>query len=78
MKTEKKKLRGDRNQCPSCGEYFNSVYAFDKHRKGSHGVDRHCLNIEQMSAIGMDKNLDGFWISEKNSDLAERGVKISA
>lgn len=26
----KLKLTGDRNQCPTCGKYFNSVHAFDK------------------------------------------------
>ena len=60
------KLSGDRNQCPSCGEYFNSTYAFDKHRAGQHGVDRKCLKIEQMLSIGMDKNKQGYWISSKN------------
>jgi hypothetical protein len=62
----KKRLSGDRNQCPTCGEYFNSTFAFDKHRQGKHGIDRHCLKIEQMLAIGMDKNAHGFWISAKN------------
>ena len=60
------KLSGDRNQCPSCGEYFNSTYAFDKHRVGQHGIDRRCLKIEQMLFIGMDKNSAGYWISSRN------------
>jgi len=60
------KLSGDRNQCPTCGEYFNSGYAFDKHRTGQHGVDRKCLKTEQMLAMGMDKNSAGYWISSKN------------
>lgn len=58
-------LAGDQNQCPTCKEYFNSVNAFDKHRKGKHGIDRHCLTIPEMLAKGMDKNAEGFWIGSK-------------
>lgn len=56
-----KTLTGDRNQCPSCKEYFNSTSAFDKHRAGEHGKDRHCLTKEQMVAKGMILGADGFW-----------------
>lgn len=58
-----KVLRGDRNQCPGCGEYFNSTFAFEKHRTGQHGVDRRCLTPEEMRAKGMDMNAAGFWVS---------------
>lgn len=54
-------LRGDRNMCPTCGGYFNSTAAFDKHRTGSHGVDRRCLTTEQMVTAGMHLGADGFW-----------------
>lgn len=56
-------LRGDRNQCPTCGLYFNSSHAFDKHRIGSHGVDRKCLTVPEMESKGMTTNKAGFWIS---------------
>ena len=56
-------LHGDRNQCCGCGEYFNSTFAFDKHRTGEHGKDRRCLSPEQMKEIGMAVNSAGFWIS---------------
>jgi hypothetical protein len=56
------RLTGDRNQCPGCDEYFNSTAAFDKHRVGQHGVDRRCLNADQMLAKGMAKNSAGFWV----------------
>lgn len=56
-------LSGDRNQCAGCGEYFNSTFAFDKHRTGEFGKDRRCLTAEEMRAKGMDKNAAGFWIS---------------
>lgn len=60
--TNRKTLSGDRNQCPACGLYFNSVSAFDKHRSGAHGVNRHCLTVPQMEAKGMAVNSAGFWV----------------
>ena len=56
-----KRLSGDRNQCTGCGAYFNSTHAFDKHRTGSHGVDRRCLTPDEMTARGMVLGADGFW-----------------
>jgi hypothetical protein len=59
-----KVLSGDRNQCQSCKEYFNSSGAFDKHRVGEHGLNRRCRTRDEMLAIGMCLNKDGFWIKE--------------
>ena len=56
------KLTGDRNQCPTCSEHFNSSRAFDKHRVGKHGADRRCLTPMEMRAQGMAKNAAGFWV----------------
>lgn len=58
------KLRGDRNQCQGCGEYFNSTSAFDKHRVGDFGVDRRCITNAEMQAKGMVKTDSGFWIGK--------------
>jgi hypothetical protein len=55
------KLTGDRNQCQGCKEYFNSTHAFDKHRAGEHGINRHCLDTAEMLAKGMFMGQDGFW-----------------
>ena len=57
------KLKGDKNQCQGCREYFNSMYAFDKHRVGKHGVDRKCLTTYEMTELGMFVNVQGFWVS---------------
>ncbi|RYE43948.1 MAG: hypothetical protein EOP24_26225 [Hyphomicrobiales bacterium] len=62
------RLSGDRNQCQGCKTYFNSTAAFDKHRRGEHGVDRHCLTDEQMTAKGMAKNAAGFWVGSPMPD----------
>lgn len=59
-------LTGDRCQCPTCKEYFNSTLAFDKHRTGSHKNNtRRCMDIEEMEGLGMSKNKNGFWVTKK-------------
>jgi len=58
----KKQLRGDRNQCPTCHQYFNSTHAFDKHRTGDHEKgERRCLSTIEMTTKGMFVGSDGFW-----------------
>lgn len=56
-----KTLRGYRNQCTGCNQYFNSNFAFDKHRTGKHGIDRRCMTPDEMIAKGMVLLDDGFW-----------------
>lgn len=63
--SERRKLTGDHNQCPTCGLYFNSTVAFDKHRVGEHGKNRRCLSVEEMKAKGMVLNADDWWVTEK-------------
>jgi len=64
---KRRELHGDHNQCPSCGQYFNSTFAFDKHRVGdfSPKVTRRCMTLEEMEACGMALNAGGWWISQK-------------
>lgn len=58
-----RELRGDRNQCRGCGEYFNSTAAFDKHRTGNfHERTRRCMTKDEMVAKGMAQRADGFWV----------------
>lgn len=67
------KLNGARNQCPTCREYFNSNGAFEKHRTGSHGVNRRCRSIEEMLEKGMALRKDGFWVAEPmNAELSNK------
>ncbi|WP_425194991.1 FDXHR family putative zinc-binding protein [Paraburkholderia phymatum] len=68
-----KKLTGDRNQCRTCREFFNSSSAFDKHRTGPFGTksapaQRRCLSPDEMRAAGMLKNDAGFWIKSRMDD----------
>ena len=65
------RLSGQRNQCPSCGEPFNSNAAFDKHRTGQFGKDRRCMSVDEMLAHGMAKNAAGWWVTALNPMFAE-------
>ena len=59
-----KLLKGDRNQCASCKEFFNSIGAFEKHRTGKMD-SRRCLTPDEMTKKGMSINHRGFWIGTK-------------
>jgi hypothetical protein len=63
-------LRGAHCQCGVCKEYFNSVYAFDRHRTGEHGKSRRCLTIPEMGRLGMERNTGGWWISQRMRQTA--------
>jgi hypothetical protein len=58
------RLTGSKNQCGACRQYFNSNSAFVKHRTGTYGVDRRCLNEEGMLEKKMQKNAAGYWTGE--------------
>jgi hypothetical protein len=57
------RLTGQRSLCRTCGEYFNSTAAFDKHRIGEHGKSRRCMTLAEMTAKGMAKATSGFWVT---------------
>lgn len=72
------KLTGNRNQCQSCKEYFNSNTAFDKHRTGDHGHSRRCRTPQEMTALGMLVKSAGFWITEKYDGPIRQGEEDEA
>ena len=58
-------LRGDHNQCPGCGELFNSTAAFEKHRVGEHTDNqRRCLTPIEMRQRGMVQVEGGWWVTK--------------
>lgn len=59
---ERRNLSGDRNQCPTCGKFFNSTAAFEKHRVGEVG-GRRCRTTEEMLSIGMALNSTDWWVT---------------
>lgn len=82
----KRELKGDRNQCPSCGEFFNSTSAFEKHRKSSGwfigiptkeakalGYPHRCLTVKEMQSEGMQKNSTTYWITSAFEKYSTKG-----
>ena len=75
------KLTGNRCQCPTCGEYFNGVQPFDKHRVGQYAkpgeqVDtRRCLTVAEMEAAGFQRNSAGFWCTRATKPHARRDAQ---
>jgi hypothetical protein len=70
-----RRLTGSRCQCSRCGEYFNSVSVFDRHRIGNweaEGVYRRCLSILEMLSRGWRLNRRGFWIERQRIDAPRR------
>ncbi len=60
-------LTGDRCQCTVCSLYFNSDYAFCKHRVGRHmPMERRCLTEPEMLEKGMAL-VGHFWISKRRA-----------
>ena len=73
-----KLLKGNRNQCGVCKEYFNSIGAFDKHRvfdKPKDWATRRCMTSDEMISSGMSLNQAGFWVTEKMPEQLLKGLK---
>lgn len=62
----------DKCKCAACGEYFNSTYAFDKHRYGPYTSGRNCGSRDQMMGMGMVQAPSGHWVS---SSLTARALR---
>lgn len=68
MSNANMKLSGNRCQCPTCGQFFNSVSVFDRHRVGSFddpANPRRCLTTRQMLAKGFAQNGKGYWVRHR-------------
>ena len=58
--------------CGECGEYFNSVSAFDKHRTGNfEDKSRRCLTPAELRGKGWLHNARGLWITSAYPSAAE-------
>jgi hypothetical protein len=65
---ERPRLSGDKCQCRSCGEYFNSTKAFDQHRIGDFTAgERRCMTVAGMRLAGMHRTVRGFWTTRGKS-----------
>jgi len=56
-----KKLIGQQNQCPSCGQFFARNSTFSAHRIGRFGKDRRCMTTDELVEAGFKLHADGFW-----------------
>jgi hypothetical protein len=74
----KGRLREDRNQCPTCQEFFKSSKAFDQHRVGVIGINRRCLTTAEMQARNFGRTTDAFWCSPVAQKDRERLNQIRA
>lgn len=59
---------GGHSECTGCGEFFNSVYAFDKHQvwtRPDETGNQHvrCMSVRDLVAKGWAKNEGGFWVT---------------
>jgi hypothetical protein len=78
------------NLCTACELDFASVSAFDRHRVGSHAYDfpegldfdppredgRRCLDEQEMSESGMEKNARGRWSLPTTSQDEARFARL--
>lgn len=66
---DKLRLTGCRCQCPSCGDYFASPRAFDRHRIGAYARpgefkhSRRCMTLGEMLAVGWCRDARGFLLT---------------
>lgn len=71
-------LTGKRCQCAACGEYFNGVQPFERHRAGRFAKpgawqgNRRCLTVPEMVARGFIRNAAGFWCERASAEHAMR------
>lgn len=65
-------LTGNRCECGACHQRFNSISAFDLHRTGMYGADRHCREPGEMRALGMSVNDLGFWIERRRDERYQK------
>jgi hypothetical protein len=68
-----------KSTCPTCGEIFASVAAFDFHRVGPYQpARRRCLTSLEMLAEGMNQDDRGWWalpaIDTKQTNKSEKSA----
>jgi hypothetical protein len=54
-------LKGKRCMCPTRGEFFSSSNGFDKHRSGTHGAGRFCVDPASVGMRISSKGDNSYW-----------------
>jgi hypothetical protein len=81
-----------RNLCRSCGQDFNSVELFDRHRVGVHAYTysegiamvpmredgRRCLSLDEMTERGWRVDKHGRWLDPERASRAVRAFAPSS
>ena len=57
----------DKCQCSACKLYFNSTYAFDKHRTGDFSEQRRCFSLKELKDKGWATTATGHLIPRPSS-----------
>lgn len=57
----RKHLKGEQNQCPTCGTYFTTNRGFERHRGGKYGNSSDPRRCIDPATRGMHLDSDGFW-----------------
>jgi len=50
-----------RAHCPACCRTFSCDSAADRHRKGAHGIDRHCVDPATVGLVAVTKPWGQMW-----------------
>ncbi|HZT98095.1 MAG TPA: hypothetical protein VFA10_00450 [Ktedonobacteraceae bacterium] len=67
-----------RSVCPTCGEIFAGVAAFDAHRTGSFKQrTRRCMSRREMQTHGMTRNEKGWWMMPLVTNVAPWFVEMT-
>lgn len=69
------RLKGERNQCPTCGDFFSGLESFDAHRTGLDGKTQkgkrraegpgRCLTLAEMRENGFVRNEYFYWTAKR-------------
>ncbi|MEU0665730.1 hypothetical protein ABZ508_26590 [Streptomyces lavendulocolor] len=59
---------GTRAHCPACCRTFSTDSAADKHRRGAHGKDRHCVDPATVGLVAVDKPYGTLWQNPGSED----------
>jgi hypothetical protein len=70
MRTQAK-LTGKRCQCPTCSEFFSTPSNFDRHRKGKHGINRHCVDPATVGMVIGSRADNTFWRMPSETELLD-------
>lgn len=63
-------LTGKRCKCPVCHEVFSTESNFNRHRKGEYGVNRHCINPEDVGLVIVSLSSGTVWKMPPREDYA--------